>query len=224
MSIARLFAGRTALTAGRQLYLQAVEQARTPLFYRHWGVPDTADGRYELYSLHVILLLHRLKNEGSVAQETGQGLFDAYVKSLDDAMREAGVGDLSVGRKIRNLGAAFMGRIKGYDAAFAALPDTGELRSLIARTTYEATRRRRRADRLRAGARRLAVRTGRPCSRRRGWPEVGDGWSVMGRSALTRAVSGVSRRAPSGRSTRNLSRARSRAGRAALPAEVACRG
>jgi cytochrome b pre-mRNA-processing protein 3 len=137
MSIARLFAGRTALTAGRQLYLQAVEQARTPLFYRHWGVPDTADGRYELYSLHVILLLHRLKNEGSVAQETGQGLFDAYVKSLDDAMREAGVGDLSVGRKIRNLGAAFMGRIKGYDAAFAALPDTGELRSLIARTTYE---------------------------------------------------------------------------------------
>lgn len=136
MSIARLFAGRPALTAGRRLYVEAVEQARSPRFYAEWGAPDTADGRYELYSLHVILLLNRLKHGGAAAEETAQGLFDAYVKSLDDAMREAGVGDLSVGRKIRNLGAAFMGRIKGYDAALGALPDTGELRALIARTTF----------------------------------------------------------------------------------------
>ena len=132
-----MFARRPGLTGGRRLYLAAVEQARQPVFYTAFGAPDTADGRYELYSLHVILLLHRLKNEGDAAQQTGQGLFDAYVKALDDAMREAGVGDLSVGRKIRNLGAAFMGRIKGYDAALAALPDTAELRALLARTIYE---------------------------------------------------------------------------------------
>ena len=137
MAFARLFAGRPAVTAGRRLYLEAVEQARRPVFYTRWGVPDTADGRFELYSAHVILLLNRLKHGGPAAEETAQGLFDAYVKALDDAMREAGVGDLSVGKKVRKLGSAFMGRIKGYDAAFAALPDTGELRSLIARTTYE---------------------------------------------------------------------------------------
>ena len=136
MALARLFAGRSGLTAGRKLYLAAVEQARRPAFYARWGVPDTADGRFELYSMHVILLLHRLKREGPAAEETGQGLFDAYVKSLDDAMREAGVGDLSVGRKMRGLGSAFMGRIKGYDAALAALPDAAELRALVARTVY----------------------------------------------------------------------------------------
>ena len=137
MALARLFAGRPALTAGRKLYVAAVEQSRRPVFYTAWGVPDTADGRFELYSLHVILLLHRLKHGGPAAEETAQGLFDAYVKSLDDAIREAGVGDLSVGKKMRRLGAAFMGRIKGYDAALRALPDTGELRGLIGRTVYE---------------------------------------------------------------------------------------
>jgi cytochrome b pre-mRNA-processing protein 3 len=132
-----MFAGRPAVTAGRRLYLAAVEQARTPGFYTRWGVPDTADGRFELYSLHVILLLHRLKDGGEAAAETAQGLFDAYVKSLDDAMREAGVGDLSVGKKVRRLGEAFMGRLKSYDAAFATLPDRTELEALIARTVYD---------------------------------------------------------------------------------------
>ena len=136
MAFARLFAARPAVTAGKRLYLEAVEQARRPVFYARWGVPDTADGRFELYTAHVILLLNRLKHGGVAAEETAQGLFDAYVKALDDAMREAGVGDLSVGKKVRKLGAAFMGRIKGYDAAFAALPDQGELQALIARTTY----------------------------------------------------------------------------------------
>lgn len=126
------------MTAGRRLYLEAVTQARSPGFYTRWAVPDTADGRFELYSLHVILLLHRLKAAGGEAAEVGQGLFDAYVKSLDDAMREAGVGDLSVGKKVRRLGEAFMGRIKAYDGALGALPDRRELEAVIERTIYEA--------------------------------------------------------------------------------------
>lgn len=132
-----MFGLRPAATAGRRLYLQAVEQARQPVFYARWGAPDTADGRFELYSLHVILLLHRLKGEGEAGAETAQALFDAYVKSLDDALREAGVGDLSVGKKVRKLGEAFMGRLKAYDAALAALPDRSELAAVVARTVYD---------------------------------------------------------------------------------------
>ena len=133
----RLFGSRPAVTAGRRLYLDAVAQARRPVFYARWGAPDTADGRFELYALHVILLLHRLKGAGDEAAETAQGLFDAYVKSLDDAMREAGVGDLSVGKKVRKLGESFMGRIKAYDAAFAKLPDRAALAEVVARTVYD---------------------------------------------------------------------------------------
>jgi cytochrome b pre-mRNA-processing protein 3 len=132
----RLFVGRPAITAGRRLYVEAVSQARDPAFYGRYGVADTADGRFEMYSLHVILLLHRLKDQGEAAAETAQGLYDAYVKSLDDAMREAGVGDLSVGKKVRRLGEAFFGRVKAYDAALAALPERTELDAAVARIVY----------------------------------------------------------------------------------------
>jgi cytochrome b pre-mRNA-processing protein 3 len=65
-----------------------------------------------------------------------QALFDAYVSALDDALREMGVGDLSVGKKMRKLGEAFYGRVKSYEAALASLPDEGPLGALITRTVY----------------------------------------------------------------------------------------
>lgn len=122
--------------AGDALYAQAVEQARTPAFYTALGAPDSANGRFELYSLHVILLLRRLKGGGERAGHTAQALFDVFVSSLDDALREQGVGDLSVAKKMRKLGEAFYGRVKSYDEALDALPDLEPLRTLIGRTVY----------------------------------------------------------------------------------------
>jgi len=84
----------------------------------------------------VVLLLDRLRAQGEAAAEVSQGLFDTYVKSLDHALREMGVGDLSVGRKMRKLGEAFYGRCKSYEAAFQALPDEGPLQALVIRTVY----------------------------------------------------------------------------------------
>jgi cytochrome b pre-mRNA-processing protein 3 len=132
----RLFKPRPAEAAGRALYPLAAAQARTPALYTELGAPDTPEGRFELYSLHVYLLLARLKGEGPQAAEAGQALFDAFVKGLDDALREMGVGDLSVGKKMRRLGEAWYGRVKAYEAAVAALPDRGPLEALIARTLY----------------------------------------------------------------------------------------
>ena len=134
MSLLSLFAPRPAVQSGRRLYAAAVAQARQPGLYERLGAPDTAEGRFELYTLHVVLLLHRLKGQGSQAGETGQGLFDAYLRGLDDALREMGVGDLSVGKKMRKLGEAFYGRAKAYDRALEALPDTEALAAVIGRT------------------------------------------------------------------------------------------
>lgn len=128
---------RPAEAAGKRLYAAASAQARQPGFYLSAGVPDTPVGRFELYTLHVVLILHRLKGQGAEAAEVGQALFDTYVSSLDHALRELGVGDLSVGKKMRKLGEAFYGRAKSYDAALAQLPDTEPLRALIARTVLE---------------------------------------------------------------------------------------
>jgi cytochrome b pre-mRNA-processing protein 3 len=132
----RLFKPRPAQAAGRALYARAVAQARAPALYADLGAPDTAEGRFELYSLHVVLLLDRLQGVGPEAAEVSQALFDTFVKSLDDALREMGVGDLSVGKKMRRLGEAFFGRAKNLRAAFAALPDRAPLEALLARTVY----------------------------------------------------------------------------------------
>ena len=133
----RLFRQRPTERAGKALYVCAVEQARTPALYRDLAAPDTVEGRFELYSLHVYLLLERLKGQGEQAAETAQALFDAYAKALDDALREMGVGDLSVGKKMRKLGEAFFGRVKSYEEAFASLPDRNALEALLTRTVYE---------------------------------------------------------------------------------------
>src|SRR4051812_2446073 len=110
MLLDRLFRPRPAQSMGRALYAQVVEQARRPALYQDLGCPDTVEGRFELYTLHVVLVLERLRTGGETAAETSQALFDTYVKGLDDGLREMGVGDLSVGKKMRRLGEAFYGR------------------------------------------------------------------------------------------------------------------
>ena len=123
----------SAFDTGHALYAAAVEQARDPVFYAALAAPDTANGRFELYSLHVILLLHRLKRRGDAAAAAAQVLFDVYVQALDNTLREQGVGDLSVPKKMRKLGEAFYGRVRAYDAA---LEDPVELPALVRRTVY----------------------------------------------------------------------------------------
>ncbi|WP_337189270.1 ubiquinol-cytochrome C chaperone family protein [Phenylobacterium sp.] len=133
----RLFKPRPAVAAGRELYAVTVAQARTPGLYADLRVADSPEGRFELYSLHVYLLLERLKGQGDRASEIAQALFDTYVSALDHALRELGVGDLSVGKKMRKLGEAFYGRVKSLEEALASLPDRTDLEAVLARTVYE---------------------------------------------------------------------------------------
>jgi cytochrome b pre-mRNA-processing protein 3 len=137
MLLDRLFRPRPALATGRALYVQVVEQARTPALYEALACPDTIEGRFELYTLHLMLLLERLRAGGQATGDISQAVFDTYLKGLDDALREMGVGDLSVGKKMRRLGEAFYGRGKSYDAAVAVLPDVEPLTGLLTRTVYE---------------------------------------------------------------------------------------
>lgn len=136
MILDRLFRPGPTRAAGQALYAAAVERARRPELYTDLAAPDTAGGRFEVYTLHVVLLLDRLRGQGAEAAATSQALFDAYVSALDHALREMGVGDLSVGKKMRKLGEAFYGRAKSYAEAFAALPDSGPLQALLGRTVY----------------------------------------------------------------------------------------
>jgi cytochrome b pre-mRNA-processing protein 3 len=129
-TIRRLFGGAPD-PAVAAAYAAAVAQARLPAFYTAYGVPDTLDGRFEMITVHVFLILHRLRN----ADETEpfrQALFDLLFADMDRGLREIGVGDLSVGREVKRMATGFYGRAAAYQAGLAgeALLETGLLRNL----------------------------------------------------------------------------------------------
>jgi cytochrome b pre-mRNA-processing protein 3 len=106
--------------AAERLYLTAVEAARRPDFYADLGVPDTVEGRFDMVTIHVYLLLERLKADGAAAKDFAQTVFDTMFQNMDDSLREMGVGDLRVGKKVRELAEMFYGRVGAYETAFAA--------------------------------------------------------------------------------------------------------
>jgi cytochrome b pre-mRNA-processing protein 3 len=145
------------------LYGMIVAQARAPAFYQTYGVPDTVNGRLEMVMLHAVLLLRRLEHEAAPLRALGQGLFDRFCRDMDDSMREMGVGDLAVPRRMRRIGAAFYGRQAAYRAALEA-PDERALAAALERNVFAGAAGGDAAFRLaaymREAARRLAAQDG----------------------------------------------------------------
>ncbi|MBR0688624.1 ubiquinol-cytochrome C chaperone [Bradyrhizobium manausense] len=101
------------------IYGMIVTQAREPIFYRDLGVPDTVNGRFDLLLLHLWLLLRRLRTAQG-GTELSQALFDRFCEDMDDNLREMGVGDQTVPKRMRAFGEAFYGRVQAYDQAIEA--------------------------------------------------------------------------------------------------------
>jgi cytochrome b pre-mRNA-processing protein 3 len=101
------------------IYGMIVTQAREPLFYRDLGVADTVNGRFDLLLLHLWMILRRLRSAQGSAN-ISQALFDRFCEDMDANLREMGVGDLTVPKRMQAFGEAFYGRSSAYDAALAA--------------------------------------------------------------------------------------------------------
>ncbi len=156
--ILRPFRRRPADDSIAALYGAIVAQARAPVFYVEFGVPDTVDGRFDLIVLHLVLVLRRLAAIGERGQNLGQRLFDAFCRDLDGNLREMGVGDLAVPKRMRRFGEAFYGRQAAYLAALAA-DDQQDFEKALARNILQVEGIDHRAARLaryaRAAARQL---------------------------------------------------------------------
>ncbi|MBX3518237.1 MAG: ubiquinol-cytochrome C chaperone family protein [Rhodospirillales bacterium] len=120
MRVPRIFSKRIADDPVQTLYSAIVCQARQPAFYRVCGVADTPDGRFDLIALHAALILRRLRMEGEAARPLAQALFDHMFADMDENLREMGVGDLGVGKRVKAMARAFYGRLAAYDAAVTA--------------------------------------------------------------------------------------------------------
>jgi cytochrome b pre-mRNA-processing protein 3 len=112
------------------LHEALVLASRQPIFYTQGQVPDTIDGRFELLVLHAFLLLRRLRGtDGSLAQQ----LFDRLFAQFDLNLRELGVGDMGVGKRIKFMAKSFLGRLQVYEDA---LVDTAQLHSALSRNLF----------------------------------------------------------------------------------------
>jgi cytochrome b pre-mRNA-processing protein 3 len=93
------------------LYQKIVDQSRLPIFYEELKISDDTTGRFELLTLHMFFILNSLKND----KQFGQQLFDAMFTDMDLSLREMGVSDLGVGRRIKALAQKFYHRIANYE-------------------------------------------------------------------------------------------------------------
>lgn len=121
-------------TAGK-IYGSIVASARQSTFFASWGVPDTREGRFEMLALHVALVMRRLGQIGPVGAALGRAVAETFVTDLDDNMREIGIGDLAVPRKIKKAGAALFDRHQSYGVALEANDGVALEAALVAALT-----------------------------------------------------------------------------------------
>ena len=86
---------------GFQLYTSAVTAARDPFLYLDLGAPDTLDGRFDVIGLYAFIVIQRLKREPEPGPAVAQAVFDAMFSDMDINLRELGVSDMSVGKRVR---------------------------------------------------------------------------------------------------------------------------
>lgn len=129
------FTRKSDKTTAEPLYQALVSAARRPFLYQNNPELDTLDGRFNLLSLHVILVIRRLNTEGEVAKAFAQNLFDIMFKDMEAAIREIGAGDTTVGKKIRTMAEAFYGAAKAYEPGLEA-KDQEALSEVLARNVF----------------------------------------------------------------------------------------
>jgi cytochrome b pre-mRNA-processing protein 3 len=130
--IFRLFRPDPRRAAIARLYERVATAARAPGLYVALDVPDTVEGRFEALCLHVALVLRALRDRPPPAAEVANALAEAFFRDLDAVLRESGVGDAKVPKRMKPLAEAFYGRAQAYDRALGA-GDEAELAEALGR-------------------------------------------------------------------------------------------
>ena len=131
MALGNWFQSKKNRWAVERLHRSIQDQALKPDFYYDGGVRDNFSGRFEMTSLLAALMFRRLRAAGGAGKALAQDVFDALFDGFDEALRDIGTGDLTVGKKIRKMGEAFYGRAKAYEDALAAATEVDLQHSLV---------------------------------------------------------------------------------------------
>jgi cytochrome b pre-mRNA-processing protein 3 len=139
-----------------ELYGRIASAALHPALYLHGNVPDTFEGRFESVTLHVFLVMRRMKALPAPGTEAAQELIDLTFQKFDESMRQIGISDVAVPKKIKTLAHGFFGRVQAYEAALAG-GDMAALTEALARNITEGGDAGALAAYTQASAARLAV-------------------------------------------------------------------
>lgn len=136
--ILSLFRKSAAAEPVYAVYAAIVARSRQPRFYAEWSVPDTVTGRFDMISLHLVLLFRRLRGESAGARAFSQSVFDLFFKDMDRSLREMGAGDIAVPKKIQKMGNIFYGLLANLDSGLAA-GDAAQIEAVLLRNIYAET-------------------------------------------------------------------------------------
>jgi cytochrome b pre-mRNA-processing protein 3 len=114
---------------------EIVAAARDPVLFTEYGIDDSLEGRFEVVTLHAVLVLRRLNRFDPPAPEIARDLTDAIFRSFEIALREMGVGDISVPKRMKTIAGAFLGRAAAYDMALRG--GAPALKAALARNVYD---------------------------------------------------------------------------------------
>ena len=133
---ARLFGSKPAAGADprealRPLWHRIVELSREPALYRDDGVADTVTGRFDMITVVLAVVLMRLERDRILAGEAAL-LTELFVEDMDGQLRESGVGDVVVGKKVGKLVSVLGGRLGALREARASR-DRAQLEAALAR-------------------------------------------------------------------------------------------
>lgn len=101
----------------RKIYLRLMDQARNPGFFGNGRIADDFDGRIDMIALHLTLMMERLRGEGDDGKLLNQALFDEMKDDFEVALREEGISDTGVKRRIKPMIGHFYDRLKTYTDA-----------------------------------------------------------------------------------------------------------
>ena len=131
-----LFGRKSAKNDPHVLYGMVVARAREAELYSRFGVPDTIDGRFEMMAMHVYLVLRYLKRDGNRYADFSQTLFDTFIDDISAGLREAGVGDQTVPKRLQKMSRVFYGRVKAWDEGFDSNVPFERLNQTLGKNLY----------------------------------------------------------------------------------------
>lgn len=132
-----IFKNRKLNDCAHGLFSAVINQSREKVFYEKYLVEDSFDGRFDLMALHMSLVLDKFdkNDEMTNAPKLKRMLQEIMFDNLDLTLREMGVGDLGVGKKIKIMAEAFYGRMMVYQEIFNKR-DTANMKEALKRNLY----------------------------------------------------------------------------------------